>query len=113
VVEEQGFGAALSFIIAGTRSDRIDPPPVFFGLRMDFWIAIDFRSRRLENRGSHTFGESKHIDGTMHASLRRLDWIPLIVNRGGGVCEIEDLVDFDVERKRDVMPNQLEIRLVE
>jgi len=49
----------------------------------------------------------------MHTGLRRLDGIPLMVNGGGGACEIEDLVDFDVERECDAMPNQLEVRLFE
>ena len=113
IVEEQGFGAAFSFIIAGTGSNRIDASPISLGLRMDFRIAIDFGGRCLENRGSHTFGESKHIDGAVHACLRRLHRIPLIVNGGGGACKIEDLVDFDIERECDVMPNQLEVRLFE
>jgi hypothetical protein len=45
----------------------------------------------------------------VYAGLRRLHMIPLIVNGGGRACEIEDLVDFDIERECDVMPNQLEV----
>src|SRR3546814_7296353 len=34
IVEEQGFGAALAFVVAATQSDRIDIAPVTLGLRM-------------------------------------------------------------------------------
>src|SRR5215471_15129610 len=94
IVKEQRLGAAFSFIIAGAESNRIDTSPISLGLRMDFRIAIDFGGRGLD-----TFGESKHIDCAVDAGLRRLYRIPLIVNGGGGTREIEDLVDFDVERK--------------
>jgi hypothetical protein len=42
VVEKEGFGAALAFIVAGSRADRIDVAPIVFGLRMDGRIAVDF-----------------------------------------------------------------------
>ena len=35
IVEEEGFGAALTFIIARTRSDRIDVAPIVFALWVD------------------------------------------------------------------------------
>ena len=35
VVEEQGFGAALAFVVAGSRADGLDLAPVAFELRMD------------------------------------------------------------------------------
>ena len=35
VVEEQGLGAALAFVVAGAGSDRIHVAPVVFGLGMD------------------------------------------------------------------------------
>ena len=42
IIEEQGLGAALSFVVTGTHADRIDPPPIGLSLGMDFRIAIDF-----------------------------------------------------------------------
>ena len=49
----------------------------------------------------------------MHAGLGGLHRIVLVVDRRGGAGEIEDLVDFDVERKRHVVTHQLEIVVVE
>ncbi len=40
VVEEQGFGTAFAFIVAGAQADGVDVTPVVFGLGMDFRVAI-------------------------------------------------------------------------
>ena len=49
----------------------------------------------------------------MHAGLRRLDGVVLIVNRRCGTGEIIDLIDFQIDRERDVMSNTLEAFVVE
>ena len=99
IVEEQRLGAALAFIIAGARADRVDVAPVVFGLRMNIGIAVDLRRRRLENLALQPLGEAQHVDGAMHAGLGRLHRIVLIVDGRGGAGEIVDLVDLDVERE--------------
>ena len=35
IIEEQRLGAALAFVVAGARADRIDVAPIVLGLRMD------------------------------------------------------------------------------
>jgi len=42
VVEKEGFGTPLPFVIARSATDRIDVAPIFFGLGMDVGIAVDF-----------------------------------------------------------------------
>jgi hypothetical protein len=42
IIEEQGFGAALAFVITGPGADRIDVAPVLLRLRVDVGITIDF-----------------------------------------------------------------------
>src|SRR5712671_2407618 len=44
IVEEQGFGAAFSFIIAGTRPDRIDTLPTGFSRSMRSTMATPWDS---------------------------------------------------------------------
>jgi hypothetical protein len=49
VVKEQSFGAALTFIVAGSPTNWIDVTPVLFNLRMDRWIAIHLTRGCLKN----------------------------------------------------------------
>ena len=55
--------------------------------------------------------QPEHVDGAMHGRLGRLHGIMLVMDRGGGAGEVVDFVDFDVERKGDVVPNELEARV--
>ena len=49
----------------------------------------------------------------MHAGLRRLHRIVLIVNGRGRTGEIVDLIDLQIDRERDVVADQLEVFVVE
>ena len=49
VVEEQRLGAALAFVVAGARADRVDAAPVALGLRVDRRVAVDLAGRGLED----------------------------------------------------------------
>src|SRR5262249_40665080 len=40
VVKEQRFSAALAFVVASARADRVDVAPVGFGLRVNLGIAV-------------------------------------------------------------------------
>jgi hypothetical protein len=37
----------------------------------------------------------------------------LVVDRRGGTCEIGNLINFDIERKGDVVPHQFEMRMTD
>ena len=41
VVKEQGFGAALAFVVAAADADGVDVAPVGFDLRVHGGVAID------------------------------------------------------------------------
>src|SRR6516225_3929016 len=43
VIKEQGFGAALTLIVAGSRASRVHMAPIIFALRVHIGIAVDFR----------------------------------------------------------------------
>ena len=79
---------------------------------MDFRIAVDFAGRRLQDARALARGEVEHVDRTLHTGLGRLHRIVLVVDRRGRAGEVEDAVDFDVERKRDVVSKQFEARMV-
>jgi hypothetical protein len=40
IIEEQRLRAALAFLEAGARADRVDVAPIFLGLRMDRGITV-------------------------------------------------------------------------
>ena len=80
---------------------------------MDIWVAIDFRGRRLENFCPQTLRKPQHVDGAVDARLCRLHWIVLVVNGRSRAGEVIDLIDFDVERERHIVTNQLKAMVIE
>ena len=88
IVEEQRLGAALAFVVAGARSDRIDVAPIILRLRMNMRVAVNLRRRRLQDLGLHALGQAQHIDGAVHADLRRLHRIELIVDGVAGQARL-------------------------
>jgi hypothetical protein len=80
---------------------------------MDLGVAVDFARRRLQNLGPAPLRHAQHVDRADHAGFHRLDRVVLIVARRGGAGEIVNLVDFERDRMRDVMPHELEVGLAE
>src|SRR5690606_5446464 len=113
IVKEQSFGAALALVITGSRTDRIDAATIAFYLRVDSRITVDFACRCLKHARPRPFGQAKHVNRTMYAGLDGLHRIELVVYRRGGTSEIVNLVDFDIERKGNVVPEELKTRLIE
>ena len=113
VIEEQGLSASLSFIVTGPRPNWIDVPPIVFRLRVHIRVAIDFRSRCLKDLGLYALCQAKHIDCAMHAGFRRLHRITLVMNRRSWACQIVDLINLDIERKRHVVTDQFKMFVVE
>ena len=112
IIEEQRLGAALALVVAGARTDRIDVAPVILRLRMDRGIAIDLAGRGLEDPALEALGEPQHVDGAMDRGLGRLHRVVLVVNGRCRTGEIVDLVHLHVERKADVVAQELETRMV-
>jgi hypothetical protein len=113
VVEEQRFGAALAFIVAGAWADRIDVAPIGLGLRMDARVAVHLRCGRLEDAALEPLGQAQHVDGAVHAGLGGLHRVVLVVDRRSRAGEVVDFVDLDIERKRHIVAQQLETRVAE
>lgn len=81
VVKEEGFGATLALIVAGTDTDGINAALVGLRLRVHIWIPVDFRGRGLEDAGFDSLGQAEAVDGTHYGSLGRLNGIELVVWR--------------------------------
>ncbi len=113
IVEEQGLGAALAFVVAGARPDRVDVAAIALRLRMHGRVAIDLRGRGLEDLGLQPLGQAQHVDRADHAGLGRLHRIELVVDRRGRAGEVVDLVDLDKERMGDVVAHRLEMRVAQ
>ncbi len=103
VVEEQGLGTTFAFVVAGADANGIDVTPIVLGLRMNSGVAIDLGCGGLQDTRLYPLGQAQHVDGADHARLGRLDRIKLIVHRRGRAGEVIDLVDFNIERKCNVV----------
>lgn len=112
VVEEQGFGAALAFIVAGADADRVDVAPVVLGLRVNRRVAVNLAGGSLEDARLQALGQAEHVDGAMHRGLGGLHRVVLIVNGRGGAGQVVDFVDFHIQREGDVVTHELEARMV-
>src|SRR3546814_7933320 len=62
IVEEQGLGATLAFVVAGTRPDRVDVAPVALLLGMDARVAVDLAGRRLKDSGTEASCQFQAVD---------------------------------------------------
>ena len=113
VVEEQRLGAALAFVVAGARPERVDVAAIVLGLRMHGGIAVHLAGGGLQDLRADPLGEAQHVDRADHAGLGGLHRIVLVVHRRGGAGEVVDLVDLDVEREGDVVAHRLEVRIAE
>jgi len=111
VIEEQRFGAALSFVVARAHAHRIDVAPVRLRLRVDLRIAVHLAGRCLEDAATQPLGEPKHVDRAVDRSLRRLHRVVLVVDRRRGTSEVVDFVHLDIQRKRHVVTDELESRI--
>ena len=80
---------------------------------MNLRIAVYFAGGGLQNLRFDALGQSQHVDGAVHAGLGRLHRIELVVNGRRRACQVINFVDLDIERKGDVVPDQLEVGIAE
>lgn len=113
VVKKQGFGAALTFVVAAANANGVDIAPVVFCLGVHGWVTMHLACAGLKNTGIQSLGQAQHVDGTVHAGLEGLNRVVLVVDGAGRASQVVDLVDFDVKRKRDVVPHELKTGVVE
>lgn len=80
VVEEEGLGATLAFVVAGARADGVDVPDIGLRLRVDLWVAIHLAGRGLEDLRLGSLGEPEHVDSAVDAGLGGLHRVELVVD---------------------------------
>ena len=107
IVEEQHFGTALALVVTGARPNRVHVAPIVFRLRVNGGIAVYLGGGGLQDPGLHALGEAQHVYGAVNAGLGRLHRVELVMNRGRRAGEVINVVDLDVERKADIMSNEL------
>src|SRR3990172_9088058 len=113
IVEEEGLRAPLPLVIACPGSDGVHVPPVRLPLRVFRRAAIHLGGGGLKDAHLQALGQAQHVDGAVHAGLRRLHGVELVVDRRGGAREVVDLADLDVEGPGDVVAHQIEHRVSE
>ena len=111
VIEEQGLGATLAFVVTGTRADRIDVAPIVLRLRVNGGITNGPRRSRLA-------GSSPSRAWRAPACSIAPCTLVLVVCTGSnwsewGMRDRRDLdfVDLHIEREADVVAQQLEARI--
>ena len=57
IVEKQGFGTTLAFVVTRADADGIYIPPVGFGLGVDVRIPVNFGCGGLHDLGAQNSGE--------------------------------------------------------
>lgn len=74
----EGFGYSLAFVVARSRTDRIDVAVVGLWLRMNVWISIHFGCACQKEARLGSFCQSEGVERTHKVGLDRLDLVGLV-----------------------------------
>ena len=107
VVEKQGLGTPLAFVITTPYADGIHIAPVGFLLRMHFRIAVNLGRGCLENRNSETARQLQHVHCAEHVGPGSLNRVMLVMNGRCRARQIENRIDFKADRSCNIMTDQL------
>jgi len=78
---------------------------------MHFRVAVNLAGRRLQDLRLGALRQSQHVDRAVNAGLGGLHGVELVVDRRGRAREVVDLVDLEIQRKRHVVADHLEVRV--
>ena len=70
-------------------------------------IAVEFRRGGLHELGSYPLGQAQHIDRPVHRGLGGLHRIELVMDGRGRTGQVINLVHLHIERKCDVVAQEL------
>ena len=112
VVKTEGFRDALSLVITGANSSRIDAATVILMLRMNLRVAIHLTCGGEQQAGLHATGEAEHVVSAEKTSFGGFDWIVLVVNGGCRTGEMPNPVNLKLDRFGDVMQNELKTGMI-
>jgi hypothetical protein len=102
---------ALALVLAGARAPRVDVAPVALRLRVDFRVALDFRSGGEEKARLDALREAEHVERAHRADLDRLDRVQHLLRRRGWAREVIDLVHLEEERLDHVVLAEGKVRV--
>src|SRR4029453_9935896 len=83
-----------------------------FGLRLNGRIPVNLGRVSLQDPDLEPLGKAKHVDRAGNTRLRRLDWIPLIVNWRSRASKIINLVHFNKKRKGHIVAEKFEASII-
>ena len=80
---------------------------------MNIWIAIDLGGGGLEDLRFNPLGQAEHVDCAVHACLRRLHRVMLVMDRRGRACQVVNLIDLQIKWERDIVADQFKMLVIE
>ena len=85
--------------------------PIRFRLGVHLRISIHLARRGPQDRRLTSLSKAEHVYRPVDTGLNRSHRVVLIVDGRCRAGEVEDLINFNVKRERDVVAYQLEFRL--
>eukprot|EP00197_Chlamydomonas_leiostraca_P003887 CAMPEP_0202867288 /NCGR_PEP_ID=MMETSP1391-20130828/9101_1 /ASSEMBLY_ACC=CAM_ASM_000867 /TAXON_ID=1034604 /ORGANISM="Chlamydomonas leiostraca, Strain SAG 11-49" /LENGTH=416 /DNA_ID=CAMNT_0049547319 /DNA_START=82 /DNA_END=1333 /DNA_ORIENTATION=+ len=113
VVHGQRLGDTLALVVAGALADAVDVAPVRLLLGVLQRVAVHLAGGGDEEASLAALCHAQHVQGAQEGCLGSLDGVPLVVHRGGWARQVIDLVDFQLDRLRDIVTDELKVRLVQ
>ena len=77
------------------------------------WVTVNLACASLKYSRLKPLRKTQHVNSTMHARFGGLHGIMLVVDWTCGTGQIVDLVYLDIQRKRDVVADELKTRMCE
>ena len=108
------FGSTrLGLVVAPAKTHAIDVAPVRLLLGVFERVAVHLAGARQQILGAVRLGETERVVGAQRADLERRDRVFEVIDRAGRAGEVQHDVEFVLhpERGRDVVPDELELRV--
>ena len=80
VVETQGFGNSLTFVITTANANRVHAASVALRLGVHLWIAVHLTSASEKQPSAYPSSETKHVICAKETGFSSFNWIELVVN---------------------------------
>ena len=106
-------GETLGLVVNASRANRVDVAPVIFRLRMNQWVAVNFRSRCENELRALGLRQPHSVVRAQRPDLQRLNRQLKVINGAGRACEMEHPVETapHMDMIADVMMDEFKIRI--
>ena len=92
-----GFLKSFRFVVDTSRTDGVHVPKIFFVLRMNLWISVDFTGGGDGDPCPFVLGQSQAIVHPQGTHLQGLNGNFKVIDRRGRRCEVQDVVQFSIQ----------------